>query len=107
MQALITQNLALVFELYKVEYKYGDVEPVRMLGLEKSCSPVKTLEGYSTINLSATYALSNIMGGQSFQFSRLRFFSLDKKKGLTKISDKYCEITPQEVKMNPNSAILT
>lgn len=63
MQALITQNLALLIEVYKVKYKYGDVEPARLLNITKSCSPVKTLEGFSTINLSATYALSNIMGG--------------------------------------------
>lgn len=108
MQALITENLALVIEVFKVEYKSGDLEPTEQFGASKSSSSVKTLEGFSTINLSATYALSNVMGGQTLKFSRLRFFCVDKKTNkLCKISDKYSEITPSDVKMNPNSAVLT
>ena len=61
MQAFITSDLALCIEVYKVRMKYGDVEPLRCLGLTRSCSPVKTLEGWSTINLAATYILSNVM----------------------------------------------
>ena len=61
MQAFITSDLALVIEVYKVTMKYGDVEPVRCLGYTKSCSPVKLLVGWSSINLAATYALSNVM----------------------------------------------
>ena len=63
MQALISNDLALCFEVYKVTLKYGDVEPIKFLGTTKSCSPVKLLVGWSTINLTATYILSNMMAG--------------------------------------------
>ena len=63
MQALITSDLALCIEVFKVTLKYGDVEPVRCLGITKSCSPVKVLVGWSIINLTASYILSNVMAG--------------------------------------------
>ena len=63
MQALITSDLALVLEVYKVTLKYGDPEPTRFLGVTKSCSPIKLLVGWSTVNLTASYILSNIMAG--------------------------------------------
>ena len=63
MQALLTRDLALVIEVHKVTNKYGDVEPMRCFDFTKSSSPIKTLEGWSVINLSASYLLSNLMGG--------------------------------------------
>ena len=63
MQCLITSDLSLVIEVHKVVMKYGDVEPVRCFNVTRSCSPIRTLEGWSTINLGATYALSNVMDG--------------------------------------------
>lgn len=85
MEALITSDVALVFEVYKVSLKYGDPEPMRFLGFTKSCSPVKILVGWSTVNLAATYILSNMMAGQSFRFSKLRVFetSVSKKGRIT------------------------
>ena len=89
MQALITSDLALCIEVYKVTLKYGDVEPVRCLDYTKSGSPVKTLEGWSTINLSATYCLSNQMAGQKYSFNKLRIFAVNRNDKKNKITDKF------------------
>ena len=63
MQALITSDLALCIEVYKVTQKYGDLEPVRILGVTRSYSHAKLLVGYTTVNLTASYLLSNVMAG--------------------------------------------
>lgn len=63
MEALLTRDLAMVIEVHKVVKKYGDVEPMRCFGITKNISPIKTLEGWSIINLSASYLLSNLMAG--------------------------------------------
>ena len=89
MQALITSDLALCFEVYKVTKKYGDIEPIRCLGETKGCSLVKTLEGWSFINLSATYALSNMMEGQSYNFHKLRIFEIGRMDRKIKVTDNF------------------
>ena len=89
MQALITSDLALCIEVYKITMKYGDVEPVRILGVTRSCSPVKILAGWSTINLTATYILSNVMAGQSFNFTKLRIFEPANAKKEGRITDRF------------------
>ena len=104
---MITSDLSLCIEVYKVEYKYGDIEPMRFLGVTKSCSPIKTLQGWSTINLFATYALSNVISGQIIPFKKLRFFEVAKGSKFNKISDRYQDIMPEDIKMSVNSAILT
>ncbi len=92
MQALITSDLALCFEVYKVQNKYGDVEPVRCLGLTKGCSKVKSLEGWSFINLSATYALSNIMESQAYTFHKLRIFESARMDKKLRVTDSFQQV---------------
>ena len=93
-------------EVYKVTNKYGDVEPIRCLGVTKSCSPVKILVGWSTINLTATYMLSNMMAGQLFKFNKLRVFESNFGKK-THVTECYQSLTPESLKMTNDSALLT
>ena len=97
MQALISSDLALCFEVYKVTMKTGDLEPIRYLGVTKSSTPIKVLVGWTTINLSATYNLSNIMAGQSFRFKKLKVFApcFGKK---ARVTDCYQQLTSDSVK---------
>lgn len=107
MQCLITSDLSLVIEVHKVVMKYGDVEPVRCLGVTRSCSPIRTLEGWSTINLGATYALSNVMDGQPYTFNKLRIFETARLDRKLKISDQYQKINKDMIGVNSTSAFLT
>ena len=104
MQALITEDLALIIEVYKVRLKYGDPEPVRCFGVTKSCSHVKTLEGWTSINISGSYLLSSVMVGQSIPFTKLRIFAENRK---VRVSEKFSDLAPDHVKVKASSAMLT
>ena len=106
MQALISSDLALCFEVYKVTFKTGDFEPISYLCGSKSSTPIKILVGWSTINLTATYNLSNMMTGQSYSFKKLRFFEPNLgKKG--RVKDCFQQLSPDQVKQANVSALMT
>jgi len=106
MQALIMNDLALVVEVFKVQLKFGDSEPLRCFNVTKNCSQVKTFEGWSTINLSATYIMSNLMAGQNYEFNMLRFFEAGRDKRHS-IAKRYMELEPEHVRSKVSSAVLS
>ena len=66
MEALICEDVALCIEVYKVSSALQDTiisanteDFISKLGLYQDKTVVKTMEGWSTINLSASYAFSN------------------------------------------------
>ena len=77
MQALLTCDLALVLQIYKVTLKpvLDHESAARVFGLEKHRDSLRVLEGWSIINLSQTYTLTNTIGGQPYLIDRLRCFA--------------------------------